>query len=100
MRVLNRIADALEKLASDPQVEIEFGEPLCPHCGTVDPEIVTEASEGRGRLSEFIITGVCCSCNQVLYGLCESYSMHHSTETLKAQIEERRVFFNANNGNA
>lgn len=93
--LLRRGVEALEKLASDPQVEIEFGEPICPHCGTFDPEmeIVIGVDVGvRGRLSEYVIIGKCATdgCGQTFYGLTESYEMHSGMETLKPRLEERR----------
>ena len=36
---LDSISDSLEKMASDPQVEIEAGPALCPNCGQFNPTV-------------------------------------------------------------
>jgi hypothetical protein len=90
--LLERIALALEKLASDPVVEIESGPPLCPHCGAFNPTVrKPEEGEAVGPLGEFIIVADCGECGQTLYGTVESYSMHATKESVREEIEARRT---------
>lgn len=90
---LERIADALEKLASDPEVEIEFGYPLCPHCGKMDPEIEVPPQEGtqRGYLSQFFSHLKCMSCGEGFFMVTESYSCHRTLDTVQVEITQRRA---------
>src|SRR5215471_21411801 len=88
--LLERGVVALEKLASDPQVEIEAGPPFCPHCGMHDPTIQITQDSGEGPLSEFLIVGTCGTCGEKMYGLVESYSMHRNIESLKHEIAIRK----------
>lgn len=88
---LVRIAEALEKLASDPEIEIEVGPPLCPHCGAFDPEIVLpEQESARGLMSQIITEATCGSCSQQLFIVVESYSVHRTGLTATSEIEERQ----------
>lgn len=82
---------ALEKLASDPVVEIEAGPPICPSCGKHDPIVTMMETEGQGKLSDFIIKGQCHTCGETIYGIIESYSMHASLDSLKNEMEVRRA---------
>jgi hypothetical protein len=85
------MATALEKLASDPTVEVEFGPPICPHCGIFNPEVFIETTGGEGRLADFVIEARCLACHEVMYATVESYSMHRETVTVKREIETRRA---------
>lgn len=88
---LDRIADALEKMAADPIIEYESGPPVCPHCGAFDPKITLPAhDEMVGPLSEFVIRAVAGCCGEVLFGVVESYSMHRTIDGAKSEIEARR----------
>jgi hypothetical protein len=94
---LVRIAEAIEKLASDPEVEIEAGPPLCPVCGAFDPEIVLPEQEGgRGLMSHVIVNGACGQCGGTIYIVIESYSVHKGRQTAMNEIIEREKagFFN------
>lgn len=87
-----RIADALEKLASDPEVEIEAGPPLCPSCGKMNPDIILAPTESaRGPMSQIVVEGQCGNCHHPIYVAIESYSCHRAKETLKAEIEARET---------
>lgn len=87
---LTRIAVALEKMTVDPQVEIEAGPPICPHCGTFDPVMSLNRSEGgQGKMSQIVVDGVCLNCSQPVFIVIESYSVHRSRHTVVAEIEER-----------
>lgn len=88
---LERIADALESMASEPEVEIQAGPPICPWCGELDPRVEIPASEvADGQMSEIIVDPTCKSCGRGFYIVIESYSVHQSTETVKEEIEARK----------
>lgn len=94
---LERIANALEKLAADPEVEIEVGPPICPHCGKLDPIVqLAEQEASRGPMSQLIVDGVCTECGHQLFIVIESYSVHRNRTTAGSEINERdRIgFFN------
>lgn len=88
---LVRIADALEKLASDPEVEIEVGPPVCPSCGKLNPTVVLPSQEGgQGPMAEIIVNGHCAHCGSPFYIVIESYSMHKTPTTAGEEIEARK----------
>jgi hypothetical protein len=97
---LSRIADAIEKLADDPQIEIEAGPPICANCGKFDPVIHLNATEaGKGKMSELIVDGTCTECGSAIYVLIESYSVHRSRLTAVEEIKERERVGFFTNGN-
>jgi hypothetical protein len=83
------MSTALEKLATEPEIEIEAGPPLCPHCGKFDPSIQMHGGESSGRLSEFVLTGQCDNCHKTFYVVTESYSMHTHPDMAVFEIRER-----------
>lgn len=86
----DRIASALEKLAADPEVEIEAGPPLCPACGKFDPEIILpEQESARGPMSQLVVEGTCGECGHKVFIIIESYSVHQSRMTAVNEIKER-----------
>lgn len=92
---LSRIADSLEKLASDPEVEIEFGPPLCPSCGKINPmiELDPQTTELSGPMLEIVLPARCLTCKARLFIGIESFSVHQTIETLTEEIEARRAGF-------
>src|SRR3954466_11811574 len=85
---LVRIADALEKLAADPEVEIEVGPPVCPSCGKLNPTVALADQEGgQGPMAEIIVNGYCTHCGATFYIVIESYSVHQSVTTAGEEIE-------------
>ena len=86
---LERMALALESMATDAEVTVEFGPPICPHCGKFDPDVATFESQSQGKLSEFVIIAECRHCNQRIYGVVESYSMHENRNSAIQEIQER-----------
>lgn len=89
---LARIADSLEKLTSEPEVEIESGPPICPHCGKLDPVVIVEPDEGgTGEMSQIVIPCRCTECGQPIYIAIDSYSVHQTVETLKTELEMRKA---------
>lgn len=89
---LERIADALEKLTTDPEVEIEMGPPLCPSCGKLNPVVELQPDVGgRGPMLEIVLHATCTHCDSALVIGIESFSVHQTIETLKEEIEARRA---------
>lgn len=95
---LERIADALEKIADDPQVEIEAGPAFCPNCGTFNPEIQPHDSEGTGDMEDFVLMADCMICHHTMFAIVESWSVFNSREALLIDIEMRKG--GNNDGNA
>lgn len=93
----DRIATALEKLATEPQVEIEAGPPICPNCGEFNPVILLASQEAaQGKMAELVIDATCVKCEHSIYIVIESYSVHSQRVTAAEEIKEReRIgFFN------
>lgn len=93
---LKGIRESLEKLASDPEIEVEAGPAFCPHCGTMNPQVTIMPTEGAGRLLEFVLVAECHHCNHTLFGIVESWSMFTSSEALQADLNERAGVSNGN----
>jgi hypothetical protein len=88
---LARIADALEALAAEPEVEIQYGPPICPWCGELDPRVNLPASESvSGQMSEIIIDPTCIKCGRDFFIVIESYSVHQNRTTVKEEIDMRK----------
>lgn len=100
LRLIERGVIALEKLNEEVQVEIDPGPPICPHCGAEDPEVTCVEGASVGPLSEIVIEARCMECENTLYGLVESYSMHRTMETVKDELfyERRRAGRSWHNG--
>lgn len=93
--LLERIASGVEKLANDPEIEIDSGPALCPACGKLNPIVDMPSSEGgRGPLAEIAIEAQCTHCGHNLYAVVESYSMHQHREQAVAEIKERAASYN------
>jgi hypothetical protein len=91
MSLIERGVIAIEKLNEEVQVEIDPGPPHCPHCGSEDPEVQCMESTSVGLLSEIVIEAKCMECENVMYAVVESYSMHRTPETAKDELfYERR----------
>jgi hypothetical protein len=87
---LVRIAEAVEKLAADPEVEIEVGPPVCPSCGKLNPSVTLPAQEGgQGLMSEIIVNGHCNECGAPFFIVIESYSLHMMSSTAVSEINAR-----------
>lgn len=88
---LVRIADALEKLAADPEVEIEVGPPVCPSCGKLNPTVVLPTQEGgQGPMAEIVVSGSCAHCGMPFFIVIESFSMHKTSKTAIEEIQARK----------
>ena len=89
--LLERIASGVEKMASDPEVEIEFGPPLCPTCGKINPTVTLGAEDGGvGPLAE-IFFSVLCECGARIHVNIESYSCHAQLEDARTELRERNA---------
>lgn len=104
-KYLDRICSSLEKLeklADEPFVEIEPVPPSCPHCSVIDPEVVTsEDGGGTGKLSSFILIGICKNCGNKLFGVVNHWVVHTKQSEARDninQIKERLGY--GNNGRA
>jgi hypothetical protein len=86
---LGGIRDSLEKLASDPEVEIEAGPAFCPHCGTMNPEVTVLPTEGSGHMLEYVFVAECHECNHTMFGIVESWSLYQTHQALISDMEER-----------
>lgn len=89
-----RIAVAVEKMAADPEIEIESGPPICPNCGAMNPDVQVPSQEaGRGPLASIAIEAICLRCSKVMFVVIDSYSMHSHRDTAVAEMEERSKVF-------
>ena len=87
---LDRIANAVEALAVDPEIEIKAGPPVCPSCNAFDPNVVLAYQEGgTGPMSQIVVNGQCEQCHMPLFIVIESYSVHKGPETAIGEIKER-----------
>lgn len=93
---LDSIASSLEKMASDPEVEIEAGPAFCPHCGTLNPSVEISPTEGEGNLLDYVLVAHCKNCQETFFGIVESWSMFTSVAALEADVEERAASSNGN----
>ena len=91
MRLLERGVVALEKLNEEVNVEIDPGPPICPHCGTEDPEVTCVEGESVGPLSQVVIEARCMECENIMYAVVESYSMHQDASTVQGQLFYERL---------
>lgn len=90
MDALERIADALEKMAADPIIEIEAGPAICPTCGKFNPLVtVIPSKTDTGPLQDYILEAECNECNSPIYGVVESWSLFRDRVSLAANLEER-----------
>jgi len=93
--LLERIALGVEKMASDPEIEIEGGPPICPTCGTMNPVVEMASQEGgRGPLAEIAIEATCTVCGGLVIAIPESYSMHSTRDLAVLEMQSKAGSFN------
>lgn len=86
----NAIAsEAIVRLATE---ERDVGEsmlapPVCPHCGTFDPELRSEG--GHGHMSEFVLVGQCLNCNRIVYAIPQGWLCYQTKEQAVTQLSEK-----------
>lgn len=97
--LLVRLADATERnaKASEDIVRLATEErdvgdsilapPVCPHCGTFDPEVRSEG--GHGHMSEFVLVGQCLGCGKILYGIPQGWLCYQTKEQAAKQLSEK-----------
>lgn len=95
-QLIERGVAALEKLAEDPQIEIEAGPPICPHCNTFNPEVATRDEEMSGPLHEFLLVVTCLNCHNRFYAIPLTW---HCVKTHSEAEEEMRMRDERVNGN-
>lgn len=92
--LLERIANGVEKMASDPEIEIEGGPPLCPSCGKMNPIVdLPEQVSERGPLAEISIEATCTHCGNLVIAIPESYSMHRNRQQAVDEIQAKAASF-------
>lgn len=92
--LLNRAVVALESLAEEPQLEIPTSPPICPHCGTINPNVRGHETEGEGPMSEIFLELQCTTCENSFYVVPEGWV--NFTE----EVELKEFFERAGNGNS
>jgi len=90
MGLLERGVSALERLAQDPEIQIETGPPVCPHCQTMNPNVRVSESDEEGRMAEFIIKAYCTSCNKFFYAIPMNWECVQ-TQDEAGQVMEMKV---------
>lgn len=97
IRVLQRGADALERLAETPIIETEGGPPICPHCNTLNPEIkIPAAGESVGLLGLYALEAFCNTCNNVIFAVPIEWAMFQSVEGAEEELQRRAGILNGN----
>jgi hypothetical protein len=93
--LMERLVIATERMAADPEIEIEGGPPICPGCGKMNPVVeLPEQQAGRGPLAEIAIEATCTHCGGLVIAIPESYSMHRVREQAIAEIKAKAASFN------
>ena len=92
--LLLRLTVATEKMASDPEIEIEGGPPICANCGKMNPIVELSPQEGgRGPLAEIAIEATCTHCESPVIAIPESYSVHKNRDTAIHEMREKAASF-------
>ena len=98
---VDRIVDALERTAKANEELIRlateerdtgesiFGPPLCPHCGTFNPDVANEG--GRGAMGEFCLIGKCGNCNNTLYAFAQGWLVFATRDEAMQEMERRKT---------
>jgi len=92
--LVERAVVALETLATEPEFEIPASPPLCPHCGVMNPTVVSQESEGQGKMSEIFLELACTHCNGKFLVVPQGWVNFESVNEL------REFFERAENGNS
>lgn len=90
IKVLERLAEGVEALAAEQEVEIKSLPPVCPHCGAFDPRVTIAPQEGgEGKMSEIVVDARCNACGNRVFIVIDSYSTHREVETVAMELSER-----------
>jgi hypothetical protein len=87
---LTRIADGIDRLGQEPEIEIDWGPPKCPHCNAFDPQVEIEEQDGSGPLSEYYLEPTCGACRKKFFIVIQGYSAHVERDMASQEIEERK----------
>jgi hypothetical protein len=87
IQAVEKIATALEGFREDNEIQVQFGPPICPHCGVFNPRVRTHESADEGPLADYIIDCDCCECGKRMFGVVESYSMHATRDTAIEELQ-------------
>lgn len=91
---LERQASASEELNALAKNEREVGEafvapPLCPHCGTFNPDITSGGREGSGEFAGFVLVAFCTSCNNTFYAMAQGWLCFQTRDEVQQERERR-----------
>ena len=94
-KLLERGVTALEKLASDPVLEIESGPPICPSCNRM-AEVELDQDAGEGPLSVYLITPTCLHCHNKMYAVPLEWAIFSTEEEAEIELSKRAEVFGVN----
>jgi len=92
--LLERGVVALEKLVEEPSFEIPTSPPVCPHCGTFDPNVSVEERGGQGKLSQYFLKLTCLTCSKPYMAVPQGFVNFSEVKELQEFLER------AENGNS
>lgn len=94
---LDRVIEALERsakaqedlivLATEERDSNIFGPPLCPHCGTLNPDV--HNGGGEGPMAEFALIATCGSCAKTLFAVPQGWLCFTTRDEALKEIEGR-----------
>lgn len=92
---MERQAAASEELNALAKEERDIGEsflspPICPSCGTFNPNIHTGGRPGEGEFAGFVLVAQCGGCNEMIYALAQGW-LCFSDKSEAQQERERRL---------
>jgi ribosomal protein S27AE len=88
--LIERGVAALEKLANEEiEFQVETKPPVCPHCGTINPNIRVEEATGSGPMAEHFTQAHCLHCHKVFYIIALQYECLKTNMDARAVIEEK-----------
>jgi hypothetical protein len=93
---LEKVPDILSKLGEEPEIMIEAGPPLCPHCNKFNPEVDIEDTEGSGPIFEYYMKARCHNCGHVFYAIPQTWHMFARESEVATAMQERLNSINVN----
>jgi hypothetical protein len=88
---LTRLTTAVEKLAEEPEfqeLKVEFAPPVCPHCGTFNPEVFIPDG-GSGPLMECVLQAECGNCHRTMFAVPVQWDMLPDVSSYERYLAER-----------
>jgi hypothetical protein len=86
---MEQIPSLLKQLGEEPEILIEGGPPLCPHCGAFNPEIEIENTDGSGPIFEYYMKARCQNCSHTFYAIPQTWHMFTRISEVEAAMRER-----------